>query len=173
MMGSGTKATNALIEYIVYVSGPGAPADVRDMNISGAVTQCIYKYVATKNCIIHRLNLVIADGGIAAKDFGGILGGLATGVTINVIDPDGSTILKDLNGGYPIKQNHEFGGMAGVDSQPVEAAGDDFLYVRYSFDKFVPQGIQLAEGAEIRFTWDDDLSPLTDMKAMVQGQFTH
>lgn len=117
---------------------------------------------------ISRVNFFITDGNIIPGSFGGIVGGLTNGCLFQVIDDDGLTVLTDFFDGVPIITNDQLTKLAGVDSVATFAAGDDWLPVRFTIQK-AGKGMRLTVGQRIRWTNQDDLSPLTRFQMMVQG----
>ena len=162
-------ADKFLYKYLRYVSGAGAPADDRDMDINGSVTSAVYEYTVVDDHIdVARINFPILDGSVNPGDFGGITGALTTGCKFEVIDTDGTTVLLDFNDGDPIKQNIDFNALAGVDAQPVLYSGDDLLSVRFSVFK-AGANLRLKKSQIIRWTIQDDLSGLTLFRIEIQG----
>jgi len=164
-----TTPDKYLYKYLRYSSGPGAPADDRDMNINGSVTPAVYDYTITDRHVDEaRINMAILDGSIEPGDFGGIAGALANGCKLEIIDTDGSTVLVDFNDGDPIVQNYDWHMLAGIDAVPLTYAGDDLLPVRFSIFKAGDE-VRMKKDQIVRFTIQDDLSAITIFRMMIQG----
>lgn len=141
-----------------------------DMNIeaSGVGTGGVeFTYECPNNQItyITRVNFAMLDGGIGISDFAGITNGLASGLIVDVLDSD-DAVLVDYLDGATIKQNIDFGLLAGVDIGI--SPGTDGLLVRWSLFRCGAQ-LKLTEGQKLRITVQDDLSSLEKFNAMIQG----
>ena len=64
---------------------------------------------ANKAHVIHRLHVVIEDGGnFQTSTYGAISGGLASGLRVGYFDTTTNAILDDLTAGHPIKTNFDW-----------------------------------------------------------------
>jgi len=64
---------------------------------------------ANKTHVIHRLHVVIEDGGnFQTSTYGAISGGLASGLRVGYFDTTTNAILDDLTAGHPIKTNFDW-----------------------------------------------------------------
>ena len=140
------------------------------MAVDGSVVPVNYEYEVPNNqdVIINRINFLIIDAGIVPTDFGGINGGVTNGIIIQAIDADGSTILISFINGMSIKSNAEFHLLAGTDVFRDSGPGEDILDVSWVLSE-TGRGLFLTAGQRLRIIIQDDLTGLTDFRAMVQG----
>lgn len=161
-MPASTKPT----EVVFNLVRNGASAD---MNVDGSVTPVHFDYVAVNDRYVDRCNFVIIDGGITPIKFGGISGGLTNGVLVRVVDSDDATVLDFLEG-ETIKKNADWDFLAGTDNIIENAAGDDHMCIRWTLSKGMRgKPMYLPIGWKLRFTVQDDLTPITQFRIMVQG----
>jgi hypothetical protein len=140
-----------------------------DMSVNGSITAVSYKYTvpAGKTFLLHRMNLVIIDGGAEAAGFGG-LAALTNGVLLRVLDKDGA-VKKVLNDGLPLKRHSHFGLLAGIDvSIDAQGSGDDTVLIRFTLEKAVAP-LRLTKGESIEVLIQDDLLAITEFYCMAQG----
>jgi len=145
-------------------------AESKDMAVDGSSTPVVFKYTGTGNGLYaYRINWIIADAGIRIYDFFGGVAALTNGITIKAIAADDSTVLIDFTNGEPIKRNAEFSSLAGTDAPILDSVGTDILSVRWTLEK-AGEPFKLGLGESIQVTIQDDLTGLTEMSAMIQGQ---
>ncbi len=119
----------------------------------------------------HRVHMVrmivlIRDGGITPSKFGGIAA-LTNGISFS-LDAGGET-LEDISI-IPIKSNADFGRYCYDMTIDRTGAGDDFVLVRWSFDKaYGADAVTLEPGMSLEMHLDDDLTGLTDFTVLIQG----
>jgi len=107
------------------------------------------------------------DGAMAAAGFGGSGPALTTGLTLSATIK-GETV--DLMDGEPIKNNAGFGRIAFDVARKAWGAGDVILVARYALSAFVREGLRLTAGDSIDLAVSDDLSGITEFRALVQGE---
>lgn len=162
-----------IYKLLQRTSGPqSASGNDYDLDTDSDVTPTVFGYEvpAGKIVIIARVNLSLVDNSINPNDFGGIMGGLATGCLFQAIDSDSSTELLDFLDGVPIQQNLQFALLAGVDIPITEFAGDDLFPIRFTIGNS-GRRMRLSAGQRIRWTNQDDLSALTKFMIEVQGYY--
>ncbi len=162
----GRKPGKLVYEYIRHVSGP-AGAD--DENINGVASlgdPGIYEIDLGIDWLLSRINMGIFDANPTSAKFGGI-GELTNGVLIQCVDADGG-VLQDFTGGRPITKNADFNYLTGVDTITETGAGLDFVRIRFTIFH-AGDDMLLIPGHKLRFTIQDDLSNLTEFRAMGQG----
>ena len=145
-------------------------SEAKNMAVDGSSTPVIFKYVGVNNGLdVYRINWIIADAGIRIYDrFGGIAA-LTNGITIKAIGADDSTVLIDFTNGEPIKRSSDFASLAGTDAPVSDSLGTDIMPVRWTLQKAgIPFRLNLGESIQV--TISDDLTGLTEMSAMIQGQ---
>jgi hypothetical protein len=154
------------------------------MAVNGAMSAAEFNLAPSRRLCLSRVNLMILDGGIQPERFGGLLGGLANGLLIEVYDED-DVLRLDLLDGLTIKRNAHFTWLSGTDAPVIAGVGDDKLPVRWSLHKAFVGGFQegadpssstrdgllLPAGWNLRFTVQDDLSALTEFYAFGQGSY--
>lgn len=147
------------------VSGPqAASGENYDLNTDSDAVPSVFEYQASEQLKFARINFSFSDGSIGVNDFAGIAGGLANGCLFQIVGTDNS-ILLDFTDGAPIKQNFNFSLLAGIDVDI--APGNDQLLIRFSIYK-AGALMRLAAGQKIRWTNRDDLSSITNFRAMAQ-----
>ena len=139
---------------------------VVEMNVDGAASTTTFKYTATGDSVIVRVNLLIMDTATAPSKFGGIAS-LTTGLEIGIFDSDGTQVL-DFTDGQPIKTNADFGLLAGTDSVIDAGAGDDAASIRWTIAKSGSPG-WLPKDYYIAITILDDLTGISSFRAQAQG----
>lgn len=140
-----------------------------DMSVDGSVTPVEFEYACPADNIvfIEDITLLIVDGGITPTKFGGIAA-LTNGLLIECIDSDTTTVLHDFTEDKAIKKNADWALLAGTDRETTAAAGDDTEEVQWSLTS-ESGPLLLTEGQLFRVTVRDDLSAITEMEIMVQG----
>ena len=144
----------------------------KDMNIDGSVTPVTFSvehHRAVMDMDIFRVNMVILDAGPAASEFGGIPNGLTNGLLIRVMDSQGN-ILLDFLDGLTIRNNSDFGLLAGPDWPIVTGAGTDAVSVRWTIAK-AGDSVVLNKGDRFEVVVQDDLTSLDSFRIQVQGIF--
>jgi len=143
-----------------------------DMNVNATSTSTRsfqYSPGAGKFACVNRLLILVLDTGIEPALFGGLTA-LTNGVKITCNDTDGSELI-DFTDGDAINSNAEWVHLAGTDNPITDSGvgpGIDELAVRWTIGK-AGSSLFLKETQSIRFEIRDDLSGLTEFRAMVQG----
>jgi len=124
---------------------------------------------------VHRLIVHLQDtGAFVAENYGSIGSALTNGITVEVLDAAGAVIntLTDVT----VKNNADWGRYCYDVANVAFGAGDDFMQVRWSFDK-AGAPIRLKVGEQLSVTLNDDLGALVAHSFVVQGvdegQWTH
>lgn len=145
----------------------GASSDLR---VDGSSTPVAFevKTASAKQYLIQRVNFLIEDSNIAPAKFGGINNGLTTGLKIEAIAANGTTVLRDFLDGLTIKKGFEFAFLSGSD-QVLDAAGtgSDALVVSWDFEG-IGGPLHLLEDESLRVTVQDDLLALDSFRIMAQ-----
>jgi len=151
-------------------------AGLPDMGVNtygGTDSSHAYEYTVGSGFMFEpeRINFAMIDGGITQVLFGGIAA-LTNGCKMEWISGSGS-VLKDFCDGQLIKRNNDFGWLAGVDANAIsiQGGGDDALLVRWTLGKSGGK-ITMLETETLRFTTQDSLGTITEMRAMLQGTLT-
>ena len=153
-------------EYLQHVSGP-AGGDNQNMNAVGSLGDPgIFEIDFNVHWLINRISIGIFDTAPTSSKFGGIAE-LANGVLIEAVDGDG-IVLQDFTGGRPVTKNADFNYLTGVDAIIDTGMGIDFVRIRFSISR-VGDDMLLIPGHKLRITVQDDLSDITEFRAMGQG----
>ena len=154
-------------EFNIYKKLRNAGSE--DMNVNGSVTAVDFKYTCPvgKVVLVSRLHFHILDSNVDPNDFGGIAGGIATGLILGAFDSDDSQILDFLDGDT-IKKNTHFDHIAGTDANVKTGTGLDALAVRFSVHKS-GASMRLTAGQYIQMTVQDDLTTLNEFTTLIQG----
>lgn len=117
---------------------------------------------------IARMIVEIQDtSGMSAVDYGNIAGGLANGVSVQVVR--GATTLRDLTPD-PIKSNAEWASYCYDADLKTWSTGNEFLAVRWTFAKSgKPLYLSGDHSDRLVVTLNDDLTGLVEHKFLVQG----
>ena len=152
----GRKPGKLVYEYLQHVSGP-AGGDDANMNAIGTLgNPGIFEIDFEVDWLLSRISMGIFDGNPTSAKFGGIAE-LANGV-----------LLQDFTGGRPITKNADFNYLTGVDTIIETGAGLDFVRIRFTIFH-AGDDMLLIPGHKLRFTIQDDLSAITEFRAMGQG----
>lgn len=146
-------------------------AGTDSMVTSGAGSAKTYKYTVPTDKVFnwHRTNVLIIDTSIDGSKFGGVTS-TTSGVQFNVVDSDETVLLNftDSLESAGIKNNGEFGLLAGVDVNILSGTPNDTALVRWSIDK-AGAPVKLTAGQYIACTVRDDLTGLIRYHTQVQG----
>jgi len=140
-----------------------------DMNIDGSITPQIFEYVvpAGYDFYAFRLNLGALANGIDPDGFLG-LAELTNGLDIQLRNAADAVILDYLDGEH-FTHHHDFGYLAGVDSDiRPNASGPDGFGVRWTMAKNGAPDY-LEQGQKFVMIINDNLSTIVEMRAMLQG----
>ncbi len=117
--------------------------------------------------VVTRLIVFVQDTGVFDAEGFGALSVLTNGITLNVTDSSGTEIF-DLTP-TAITSNSMWGMYAyDVDVKPW-GVGDEILLARWTFSKFIPDGLVLTDGEKLVATVNDDLSGLGDFRLTAEG----
>lgn len=147
-----------------YLENAGSP----DMNVNGAVTPVVFKYTATAECDLHRINIAVLDNA-AAEDPNGffVIAALTNGLLIECYD-SGDTLLQDFGTtDTPIKQHAELAALAASDIV-AEDTTDTRMAVRWTFDK-AGDALHLRPGDYFQISVRDNLTTIELLRMMLQG----
>jgi len=140
-----------------------------DMSVDGSITAVSFQYIVPDGKVVFltHAHILIIDGGITPTKFGGIAA-LTNGLLVQAIDTDGSTVIADFTGDHAIFKNSDWHLLGGSESETIAAAGDDVEEVSLSFSE-ESGPLLLTEGQCFRFLVQDDLSAITEMETMIEG----
>ncbi len=139
-----------------------------EMAVDGDDPVIKFDFVSVGESNIGHINFEILDGTMRNERFAGLAAALTNGILMEVFDTDGTTVLLDFLDGVPIKSNANWTSLTGRDEIQQESAGDDLLPIHFDL---IDTGelLNLQDGQIIRVTIQDDLSTLTQFRALVQG----
>lgn len=146
-----------------------ANEDSIDMAVDGSETPVHFDHLAGAVCHISRVLFLIRDTAIKPEQFAGV-DALANGCMVQVLDVDGSTPILDFLDGSTIQTHHDFALLAGSDVLVQPGVNADVITVRWTIAK-AGAPLQLLTGQRIRFTVNDDLSPISAFNCRVQGVY--
>lgn len=137
--------------------------NAEDIYFAPAVTQVAY---------VHRMIIAISDtGGFGSGGYGAIAGPLTNGIELFVDrDSDGKRLysLTDL----PILTNGQWSSLCYDAKLSTYGSGDNWLSMRFSFDKFGGPIILRGDyGERLGVSFSDDFSGLTAHFFTVQGKW--
>ncbi len=168
-------AGKLLFTYVTHRSGPEVALDPLNMATTGATpgTPSIFEYTVPANTEmrISRLNFAIIDQALQLVRFGG-LGALTNGCLLDVVDPNGLSLL-DMTSGRPFMANKDFLYAAGIDMEIDQGGGGalDVVKVRFSLFK-AGRNMIVKAGQSIRWTIRDSLAGIDEFRCQVQGTMT-
>ncbi len=142
-----------------------------EMSVDGSITPVAFEWEneRTTPAVLNRTLWDILDAAPTATKFGGIAGGLANGLLVELVDPAGA-VRFDFLDGSTVKQNHHFGTLAGVDWLLTAGQGLDAVTVRWSLFRSGKE-LRLPPGFKLRVTVQDDLTLVDSMTIMLQGYY--
>lgn len=150
-----------------YLSSDGTTSGTKDMSTTADE---YYIVDSTQSLAIYRMIVSYQDaGGGTVAEYGNLNAALSTGIEVQVMRRDGTTVLEDLTDGVPITQNGEWARLC-YDAQRLDwGSGEDLFCIRWTFEKGGAPLI-LEPGQSLRMIINDDLTNLTNHYALVQGQ---
>lgn len=169
----GKKSQQVISRFFTHQSGPSG-GDDENMNPTagtGTPAPAVYAVVvpAKTRFLITRVHLLIKDLNCKIGKFGG-LSALANGMKVEAINSDGTTVDIDFLDGKTIKMNEDFDWLAGVDVPFIaNTAAADAVPVRWTLTRDLNDELELVPGASLRLTMQDDLSGLTEFRAIAKG----
>ena len=133
-----------------------------------------FKCAPSEIAHISRVLVSLSDSVVSDSALYGGLAALTNGVVIEVRDADDNVIYNITDVDEPVKTNghwarYSFDTAVKVGDFPL---GDDVLVVRWSFWKFMPQGITLMPGWSLNILLDDDFTGLVSHTFALQGHFS-
>ena len=118
--------------------------------------------------IVERIMIFVEDTGIFGMEIYGAGSALTNGLTLDVTDSAGSSII-DLTP-VPIKSNGQWGAYCYDVRVDTWGVGDEALQARWTFTKFTNgAGIWLDDGAKLVLTANDTLTGLVSHRVTCQG----
>lgn len=139
-----------------------------DMAVDGTTpVEFDYQVPAGERFDLERINIVITDTNITNDKFGGITA-LTNGLTVEVIESDGTTLAFDFTADKKIRTNTDFAFFAGSDTEIFGSGLVDAVLVRWTISK-AGAPLRLDRQQYLRVTVSDNLTGLTSMGIMVQG----
>lgn len=153
------------------LNGGGTFSFVGDYS-GGSAIQPGIEADARHRIYMRRMIITVRDSAMTASKFGG-LAELTNGVSF-YMQPTAGGDINSISS-IPIKSNAEWGRYTYDASIDNTGSGDDFLLVRWSFDKaYGPEdgfdGVILHPGYSLRMSLSDDLTGLDDFTVLVQGR---
>lgn len=143
-----------------------------EMNVDGSSTPVTFELVPGSNeiYIVERLNFIMRDTGTIEPTGYGAGAALGAGIKIEWRDAN-DVVLLEYTDGLPIKNNYEWGALAGPDAQATEhpvGPGDDTHNVRFSlFKSGAP--LTLRSGHKLVVVIQDNLTGLVLYRCQAQG----
>ena len=146
-------------------------AGTDSMVTSGAGSAKTYKYTVPTDKVFdwHRTNVLIIDTAMDGSKFGGVTS-TTSGVQFHVVDSDETVLLHltDSLESSGVKNNGEFGLLAGVDVNIIDGTPNDTCLVRWTIAR-AGAPMKLTAGQYIACTVRDDLTGLIRYHTQVQG----
>lgn len=141
-----------------------------DMNVDGT-TPAEFEYTPPSNfdAVVERCLIHLFDGKIEPSSFGGIKGGVANGLLIQIIDADDAVAIDFLDG-ETVTNNGKFSLLAGVDVVFKIGKGDDQLYVRWTLSRDHGAPLLLKLGDRLCVTVQDDIQAISEFRWVVKGR---
>jgi hypothetical protein len=127
-----------------------------EMAVDGS-TPVEFRYTVPANTtvVLYRCNIIIRDLGITPFRFGALTA-LTNGLKIEIFNA-ADALLKSFTVDATIKNNAEFGNLAGVDTTIDSGAGGDALYVRWTIANS-GAAVKLTAGQYFQVTVQDNIS---------------
>lgn len=149
-VGDGTGTINGNLDY------SGAAADL--------------KYIAPGPGVnVARMIITVEDAtGMRAERYGSLGAALTNGIKLIHLNVDG-TDRHDLTNGLPIKTNAQWGAYCYDVELKEWGAGNEFLLVRWTFEK-AGSGIHLHPNEALAVRLNDDLRGLVNHNFQIQGE---
>jgi len=128
---------------------------------------------------ITLLTIELIDTSMGSADYGGIAGGLANGVRLEIRSGDlaTGTLLFDMLDGQPVGQNFDWGFHAGTFQVIDQGSGDDAIIVKMAFMDKLGNPLRLKTNGyngtpdRISIAIQDDLTALTRQRAKISGHW--
>ena len=147
-----------------------------NINMAGASTTATATFTfsnAIRASEITRLNMIMIDGQIRPQLFGGEAA-LTTGLNLRIVDDKG-VVRIDYTDQQGIRNNDEFGLLAGVDIDLDSVANNDALRVRWTLAKATKDGGSHSVFLGPRWVFQcirrDNLVGVTSLEMKIQGEF--
>lgn len=137
-----------------------------------SVTPASFRLSAAADQVIevHRLIVTIRDGSaFSAEKYGGITGGLSTGVKIYFRDSDDSLLYDVTGSGHAIQANADWGSFCYDVDLKSWGSGDSFLLVRWTAARSFGVPFTIRPGQYVEVYLNDDLSGLIAHYFQMQG----
>lgn len=153
---------------VAYLRNPLASNTNQVTGVGTTETPIDYYYEATKPSRIARMIGCIRDNGTLTPSKYGKNLTLANGIDIFI--DRGDNEIFTLIDNEPIKRNNQWGGLA-YDATPFASSGEDYQLIRWSFDRFMKNGLPLSPGDRIVMRIKDDLSSLAEHTFCLEGEY--
>ncbi len=153
-----------LLAKLLTLDGAGVASD---MNVLGAPSA--FAFIAAVDTVarVRSITLEVLNGGAYTLGaFAGDVAALAIGLTLQVIDTDGVTVLVDLLAGLTVKRAADWALAGGRLLAPF---GADGYLVELDFGELLGEPLALEAGQRIALTVQDDLTGLDLFRGMVHG----
>ncbi len=160
------QASLALFQYLE------TPAGSVDMNVDGSSTPVEFHFASHELSHITRINWTHFDN--AADDIDGFfsIAALTNGCTIQVRAADGTVLQHFGTDKVPLKRSVDFAALAGVDVRSDSGGSVSASAVRWTIEA-VGEELLLRPSQAFVFTVRDNLTALTQFRAMAQGVIVH
>jgi len=145
--------------------------DNHAINVDGSVTPVPFSFTPGphKQFLLLSFDVIVVDRSIDAGDFGGIVGGLTNGLTLNV-QADATKQVCDLGAGIKIKKNWDWSHLCGMDWNIDRTDKMNVLTARLALSGNFFATVLKADHA-ICMTVFDDLTSLDRFEATVHGVY--
>ena len=141
-----------------------------NMNVNADASSIPYTFVSNSGfiSIIYQQIMTILDKPIIPTNFGGISGSLGTGLLINAVDTDLTTVLIDYSPGAAVMNNADFHLLSGTTPIIDAGAANDMLTLKWTMmDGGAP--LVLRGNQALQWTVQDSLGAITSMRVCAQG----
>ena len=160
-------AVTKIISQLLDTNGDGT--GTTNAKVDGSSTPVVFKFAPTRNCRIHRMMVFVEDAGaVVAANYGAVAGPLTNGIIVTHTDDSGT--VTNLHGQVAITNNADWARLCYDVTYSGFAAGNDFVHVRWTFDK---TGIPLImeSGDTLKVTVRDNLTGLVEHYFHIQGHY--
>lgn len=154
-----------LVSELLLTAGPSS-----DMGVNGSVTPVEFEFTADGAVFLSSVAFSLLDATSLPTAFGGVAA-LTNGLTVELIDTDGTTVLHDFLAGLTVKKTADFAYLGVVTvALSVDGSGDDHQQVVWDVERTFGAPLLLKSGQALRVTVQDDLTGLTEFQGMALGR---
>jgi len=139
------------------------------MNVNGTVPKNFDLVVpAGQTWLLSSIAIIMEDATAEPADFMGFGAKLTNGIAIHALNEAGAATC-EFCGGIPLKSHHQFGLLGGVSVETAPGvAKDDVVRIVWRFVDFGGP-LRVTAGEGLRIIISDNLTGLSDMRAMAHG----